>query len=200
MSTSARLCFASLYHKLRFRSNSSDSPKYTHVKKVILLFGHDQSRNGYIGEKLAAILPAVLLPLNESFKVAHDQTPTESSSDLHEAQRINMDKDTPSLCRKLLEQNDQLCSSAPLWIINSIKDRKEIDFFQTLFHDRLLLVRIDASNDLREAPDGNIPNDARISELDSPSDTDTPWSFTFSNHQDEKINEQIDRFIGLVNS
>ncbi len=103
-------------------------------------------------------------------------------------------EDPTIFCRMVIEQKDQLCLSYPIWIINDIKYYKEIEFLKNCFNDRLLLVRIEASNDIRQK------RGCHLDESECQLDTNVQWSFVFSNNEADKFNEQINDLIKMINS
>jgi phosphomevalonate kinase len=107
-------------------------------------------------------------------------------------------EDPTIFCRMVIEQKDQLCLSYPIWIINDIRYYKEIEFFKKSFNDRVLLVRIEASNDIRQKRGWDFQND--IDESECQLDTNVQWSFVFSNNEEDKFNEQMNDLIKMINS
>ena len=160
-----------ILQKLHLHTSLTDPGNYGHVKKVVLLAG-----KGSVGEKLATDLPAALLHLNESVQMEHAGK-ARSESDREDPARF---------CRSMIEDNSALCSSHSIWIIDGLQRQTDIDFFQTTFNDRLLLVRVEASNDTRE--------NAGHSESECQLGQDVPWSFTFSN------NEQMTDLLEMIRS
>lgn len=100
----------------------------------------------------------------------------------------------------MLEQNDQLCLSNPIWIISDIKSNAEIEFFKKDFNDRVFIVRIEASNDTREKRGWSSQTDMNSSEFESQFDSNGQWSFVFSNNEQDNFNEQMNDLIKLINS
>lgn len=100
----------------------------------------------------------------------------------------------------MIEQKDQLCLSYPIWIIDDIKYHKEIEFFKKYFNDRLLLVRIEASNDIREKRGWLFQSNIDDSESECQLDTNMQWSFVFTNNEDDNFNEQMNHLIKMINS
>ena len=149
--------------------------KYSHVKKVILLFGKSKTGKDFIGNKLAENLPALFLHLNQYAK-----TPGEDST-------IG--------CRIMIEQNDQLCLSHSIWIINDVKSNEEIEFFKKYFNDCVLLVRIEASNDTRQKHGWSFQDDSQCQ-----LDTNIQWSFVFSNNEEDNFDEQMNHLIKIIHS
>ncbi|UJR31024.1 hypothetical protein I4U23_018533 [Adineta vaga] len=181
------------------KSDTNDSEKYSHVKKVIMLSGKDKSGKTYIGTKLAEKLPALFLNINETLK--HEYEKTHNCTDVAQATITKWRKDKycedPTfLCQKMLEEKDQLCSSNPLWIINGIQFTKEIEFFQQVFHDRLLLVCINASDNVRQQRGWTVDTIESECQLD----TNVQWSFIFANNDDDNFTEQMDHLIEKINS
>jgi phosphomevalonate kinase len=107
-------------------------------------------------------------------------------------------EDPTLFCRMALEQNDLLCSSYPIWIISDIRNHGEIEFFKKYFNDCLLLVRIEASNDIREKRGWNCQID--IDNLEDQLDTNVQWSFIFSNNDEDTFNEQMNSLIKIIQS
>jgi hypothetical protein len=153
--------------------NLFNSSKYSHVKKVILLSGQSKSGKDYLGKNLAKNLPALLLHLNEN--------PSDRS------------EDSTLICRKIIEENDQLCSSSPIWIINDIKYPIEIEFFKKIFDDRVLFVRIEASNETREKRGWNDQVDFDESQL-------IQSSFIFFNNDEDNFVEQMNNLMKIIHS
>ncbi|CAF1139612.1 unnamed protein product [Adineta steineri] len=155
--------------------NLNDTSKYSHVKKVILLSGKYKSGKDYIGRRLTENLSALYLNINELIKLQYDKIHTKDSSDSEDIYQTNIIKwreensreDPTIFCRMIIEEKDQLCSSYPIWIINDIKYDKEIEYLKTIFDNRLLFVRIDALNEIRQKRGWNSQNDTDNSELDS---------------------------------
>ncbi|CAF1302889.1 unnamed protein product [Rotaria sordida] len=175
--------------------------KYSHVKKVILLYGKSKSGKDYIGKKLIEQFPALLLHINESLKVEYDKIHNEDLSDTYQKNMIKWEEekcreDPTRFCRIMIEQNDQLCLSYPIWIISDIKLYREIEFFKTYFHDRLLIIHIEASNDIRQKRGWNLQSDIDYSELDK----NIPWSFVFFNNEQDNFNEQMNDLMKIINS
>ncbi|CAF4363294.1 unnamed protein product, partial [Adineta steineri] len=70
--------------------NLNDTPKYSHVKKVILLSGKYKSGKDYIGRKLTENLSALYLNINEFIKFQYDKTHTKDSSDSEDIYQTNI--------------------------------------------------------------------------------------------------------------
>jgi hypothetical protein len=147
-------------------------PKYSHVKKVILLSGKSKSGKDYLGKNLAENLPGLLLlHINENSS--------------------NRNEDSTLFCQKILEENDQLCSSSSIWIINDIKYPNEYQFFKKIFDNRVLFVRIEASNDTRQKRGWN-------DELDIDESRSIPCEFVFSNNGEDNFIEQMNNLIKFI--
>ncbi len=159
--------------------------KYSHVKKVILLSGKSKSGKDYLGKYLTGNLPSLLLHI----KRHGDENPSDNLGQ-------NMIQDPTLFCRRMIEANDQLCLSYPIWIINDVKYPIEIEFFKKIFDDRVLLVRIEASNETRQKRGWNDQIDIDESQLDS----NIQWSFIFSNNEEENFSEQITNLMKMINS
>lgn len=163
--------------------NSIDRSKYSHVQKIILLSGKSKSGKDFIATKLNENVPSsLLLHMNNCFK--NDE----------EKKEINRKEDSMIFCRMLLEKNDQLCLTHSIWIIDDIRYSKEIEFFKNLFDDRVLLVRIEASNETREKRGWNIQDDDQF-ELE----INMQWSFVFSNNDEDNFNEQMNNLMKMIN-
>ena len=100
----------------------------------------------------------------------------------------------------VIEQNDQLCLSHPIWIMNDIRYYKEIEFLKKYFNDRLLLVRIETSNDIREKRGWHFQSGIDDSESECQLDTNIQWSFVFSNNAEDNFNEQMNHLMAMINS
>jgi hypothetical protein len=156
-------------------SNSIDISKYSHVKKIILLSGKAKSGKKFLATKLVENLPTLLLlHINDSLK---NEDPTIS-------------------CGMMIEKNDQLCLTHSIWVIDDIRHHSEIEFFKKLFDDRVLLVRIEASNDTQQKRGWDCQGDMNDSQLD----TNVQWSFIFSNNDEDNFNEQMNNLMKLINS
>jgi len=182
-------------------SNLINPSKYSHVKKIILLSGKSKSGKDYIAKKLVENLPALLLHINEYRKTSGDV----ESSDTVEKNMIKSEEekyreDPTIFCRMMIEQNDQLCLSYPIWIIDDVKYHTEIEFFKKYFNDCLLFVRIEASNDIRQKRGWNFQMDSNDSQSECQLDTNIQWSFVFSNNEEDNFNEQMNNLMKMINS
>jgi len=165
--------------------------KYSHVKKIILISGQSKSGKHFLARKLIENLPtSLLLHMNDSLK-------NEDISNNYQTNEINRKEDPTRFCQMMLEQKDQLCLSYPIWIIDDIRYYTEIEFFKNLFDNRLLLVRIEASNDIRKKRGWNSQDD---SQSECQLDTNNQWSFVFSNNDEDNFNEQMKNLMKLINS
>ncbi|CAF3309741.1 unnamed protein product [Rotaria sp. Silwood2] len=93
-----------------------------------------------------------------------------------------------------------ICLSHPIWIISDIKSYREIEFFKKYFNNRLLIIRIEASNDIREKRGWKLQSDIDHSEFESQSDKNIQWSFIFSNNEHDNFNEQMNDLMKIINS
>ncbi|CAF1217524.1 unnamed protein product [Rotaria magnacalcarata] len=178
--------------------------KYSHVKKIILLSGKSKCGRNFIGKNLAEQLSASLLHINDSLKHEYEKIHNNDTCDTDEKHIIKWAEekcreDPTIFCRMMIEHNDQLCSSNPIWIISDIKSYAEIEFFKNHFNDRVLIVRIEASNDVREKRGWNSQADIDNTELKSQLDKNVRWSFVFSNNEQDKFNEQMNDLVKLIN-
>jgi phosphomevalonate kinase len=198
-----------ILEKLNINFDEKSSPtslinisKYSHVKKIILLSGKSKSGKDFIGNKLAENLPALLLNLHESLKIEYLKTHgNDNSSDTLQENMIKWgeekSREDPTIfCRMMLEQNDQLCLSYPIWIIDDVKSSTEIEFFKKMFDNHVLLVRIEASNETRQKRGWNVPDPQSECQLD----TNIQWSFVFSNNDEDNLNEQMNNLMQRINS
>ncbi len=185
------------------QSNLIDTSKYFHVKKIILISGKSKSGKDFIATKLNENLPtSLLLHINESLK--NEYIKTHGDNDLSDVYRKNMMKwgeekyreDPTRFCRMMMEEKDQLCLTYPIWIISDVRYYTEIEFFKKYFDDRVLLVRIEASNDTREKRGWNFQVDIDDSQLD----INIQWSFIFSNNEENDFNEQMNNLMKIINS
>jgi hypothetical protein len=158
--------------------NLNFNEKYSDVKKIILLSGKSKSGKDFLAKRIIEHFPtSLLLHINE-YEEKYGKDPT-------------------IFCRMMIEQNDQLCLKYPLWIIDDVKYHTEIEFFKKYFNDRLLLVRIEASNDIREKRGWNSQIDI---DDDSQLDINAQWSFVFSNNEEDNFNEQLNNLLKMINS
>ncbi|CAF0942408.1 unnamed protein product [Rotaria sp. Silwood1] len=179
--------------------------KYSHVKKVVLLSGKSKSGKDYIGKKLTEQLPAVLLHINDTIQAEYTKIHNEDLSNTYEKNMIkweeeNCREDPTRFCRMMIIQNEQLCLSYPIWIISDIKSYREIEFFKKYFNDRLLIICIEASNDIREKRGWNSQSDIDHFVLESQSDKTIQSSFVFSNNEHNNFNEQMNDLMKIINS
>jgi len=182
--------------------NLNFNEKYSHVKKVILISGKSKSGKDFLAKRIIEYFPtSLLLHINESLK--HEYIKTHGDQDSSDTYRKNMIKwgedkyreDPTIFCRMMIEQNDQLCLKYPIWIIDDVKYHAEIEFFKKYFNDRLLLVRIEASNDIRQKRGWNDQIDVND---DSQLDTNVQWSFVFSNNEEDNFNEQMNNLLKMI--
>ena len=153
----------------KLQLNSKD--KYSHVKKIILLSGKTKSGKDFLAKKLMENIPALLLRINKS-----------------------NEEDSIKTCQRMLEENDQLCSTNSIWIIDDVKSSEEIEFFRKIFDQRLVLVRIQASDEIRKKRGWNAQED--IDQLE----TNIQWSFVFLNNEEENFKEQMTSLMEMINS
>lgn len=140
------------------QDNQITLPKYAHVKKLLLFIDHDD-----LQKKLAERLSALSLHI--------DRTSSDPGED-------------PTLCcRMMMEKNDALCSTHSIWIVADVQHQAEIDFFKQIFNDRVLLIRIEDSNETSLQIDGNLPR-----------------SFVFSKNDDINIDEQMNNLMKIIDS
>ena len=96
-----------------------------------------------------------------------------------------------------IEQKKESCLSYPIWIIDDVRYNTDIEFFKKYFNDRLILVRIETSNEIREKRGWILTNDI---ESEYQLDTNIQWSFVFSNNEEDNLNEQMNNFIKMINA
>jgi phosphomevalonate kinase len=101
-------------------------------------------------------------------------------------------------CRKTIEQNDQMCLANPIWIVCDIRRYTDIEFFQKYFSDCLLLVRIEASIDIRQKRHWIFTSDIDNSESECQLDQNVQWSFIFSNNDSDNFSEQMNNLIQMI--
>jgi phosphomevalonate kinase len=109
-------------------------------------------------------------------------------------------EDETIFCRMTMEENNQLCLSSPIWIIDDIRYNTDIEFFKAYFNDRLLVVRIETSNDIRQKRGWSFINEIDDSEAECQLDTNVQWSFVFSNNEEDNFNEQMINLMKMINT
>ena len=100
----------------------------------------------------------------------------------------------------MIEQNNQLCLSYPIWIVGDVKYYAEIEFFKKHFNDRLLIVRIEASDSVRKKRGWNFQNNIDNTESECQLDKYDQWSFIFVNNEEDSFNEQINNLTKIIDS
>ena len=97
----------------------------------------------------------------------------------------------------MLDEKNETCSSNPLWIITGVQHTKEIEYFQNYFCDRLLLVYIEASDDVRKRRGWTTVDTANA---ERQLDTNVQRSFTFTNNEEDSFDQQMSHLIHMINS
>lgn len=64
------------------------TPKYSHVKRIILLCGKSKSGRDFIGTKLCEQLPGILLHVHKPLKNEPETLKQVQSSDIHQENTI----------------------------------------------------------------------------------------------------------------
>ena len=101
----------------------------------------------------------------------------------------------------LIEKNNEQCLLYPLWVIDGVRYSTEIEFFKEYFNERFLLVRVEASNEIREKRGWNPQIDLDGSQAECQLDKNTQWSFVFCNNEEEEnFNEQMSQLMKLIHS
>jgi phosphomevalonate kinase len=88
-----------------------------------------------------------------------------------------------------------MCQSNPIWIICDARRRSDLDFFRTHFDERLLLIRIEATDATRMKRGWTFTSGIDDAQSECQLDTDVQWSFVFHNDHDEEFAEQLDRLV-----
>ena len=97
-----------------------------------------------------------------------------------------------------IEDKAEACLLSSIWIVGDIRRHSDIEFFQTYFSDRLLLVRIEASLETREQRGWVFTPNIDDAESECQLDQNVHWSFIFVNNDPNEFDKQMTNLIQLI--